>query len=235
MKHGNLRNHILSGKKIERSWIVTFNDLLTIVFTFFALILAFSVPQPEYLSQLAHSFRQTWGIGSVDHHKVIPELVNATRDRDIEREKAKKNRRMEASLKALGADLFSLMRDFPYLSLTINHSIFRVTVPRTFVFQRGTEYINESSKEPLRRIAQSAGRHEAYVRVEITRNISPQQKSLFDTEWKETAGQLAALARFFSSHEDVQPERISLTFTENESQGAPKGNQVVLLISPARL
>jgi hypothetical protein len=75
-------------------WMVTFNDLMTLLLTFLILILTFSALQPEKASQAAASAVSALGavrLGGNMAKRIFPPIVRPYLDRDIAAEKARRS------------------------------------------------------------------------------------------------------------------------------------------------
>ncbi len=73
-------------------WLLTFNDLVTLLLTFFVLILSMSMMDPGKLTEATAAARNTFGRARVSPAAGprFEPFALPTRDRDIEREKTKK-------------------------------------------------------------------------------------------------------------------------------------------------
>ncbi|MEI7637846.1 MAG: flagellar motor protein MotB [Syntrophus sp. (in: bacteria)] len=76
----------------RENWLLTFNDMMTLVFTFFVLILSFSSMQSSEILLATDSLSMTMSPGKTEgsFKSVISPIVTPYRDRDIEVEKQKK-------------------------------------------------------------------------------------------------------------------------------------------------
>ncbi len=76
----------------RENWLLTFNDMMTLIFTFFVLILSFSSMQSSEILLATDSLSRTLSSGKTEgaFKSVISPIVTPYRDRDIEVEKQKK-------------------------------------------------------------------------------------------------------------------------------------------------
>jgi len=77
----------------RENWLLTFNDMMTLVFTFFVMILSFSSIQSSDILLATDSFSRTLSPGNTEgfFRSIISPVVSPYRDRDIEIEKKKKD------------------------------------------------------------------------------------------------------------------------------------------------
>jgi chemotaxis protein MotB len=78
----------------QPNWMLTFNDLMTLLLTFFVLLLAFSTLQPEKASRAAASAVSALGAermgGNAVERFLLP-IVRPYPDRDVEEQRSRKN------------------------------------------------------------------------------------------------------------------------------------------------
>ena len=71
-------------KPAPASWVVTFADLMTLLLTFFILLLSFSELDAEKYRKIAHSMSQAFGVSWAPESQTLPEvfpaLVNSSAD-----------------------------------------------------------------------------------------------------------------------------------------------------------
>jgi chemotaxis protein MotB len=83
----------ISMTQVRReNWLLTFNDMMTLVFTFFVLILSFSSMQSSEILLATDSLSRTLSPGNTEgvFRSIISPVVSPYRDQDIEIEKKKK-------------------------------------------------------------------------------------------------------------------------------------------------
>ncbi|HAJ26352.1 MAG TPA: hypothetical protein DCG53_03765 [Syntrophus sp. (in: bacteria)] len=76
----------------RENWLLTFNDMMTLIFTFFVLILSFSSIQSSEILLATDSLNKTMSPGKTEgvFRSIISPFISPYRDRDIEVEKRKK-------------------------------------------------------------------------------------------------------------------------------------------------
>lgn len=219
----------------KKSWLVTFNDLLTLIFTFFALLLAFSTPSQKYISQAGDSFRKVWGITSKgeDRGAIIPRMVEPIEDKDIAIEKAKRIMEIRSRLETLKTELLALHGEFPHLSYTAAPLAMTVEVPASFVFISGSANIQEKAATLLKRVADASQRVVASIRVEIREEPGGGRKEAGAVA---TINKVAAVADYLSSTLGIPPERVSVALPSSDGINRPgNSGRVIIVISPGKL
>ncbi|MCX7634851.1 MAG: hypothetical protein N2Z74_03805 [Syntrophales bacterium] len=230
MRVGKNRGYLQEGGGTSWTWLVTFNDLLTLLVTFFALLLAFSTPRQAFLTQAADSFRKVWGISQTVEKEgtAIPAVVKPLRDRDIETEKTKKIIESKGRLETMKREILAWQRGFPYLSSTAGPLAITVEAPAAVFFIPASVELTEKATAIMKDIGDILRRAGAFVRVEVRHE-----------EGEKTArgiSRAAVLADYLVLGVGIPPERVSLAApTMDRINSTGDDGRIVLVISPAKL
>ncbi len=180
---------------------MTYGDMMSLLLTFFVLIVSFSSIQESKFQQVALSLQGAFGVMNKPPSVVempqllIPEMSAKERE-DILQE----IRRLERSLLDTGLD-----KEVD-IKVTERGIAFRINAP--FLFDTGRAELKTPNIAVLGKLAGFFQRFDYPLRIEGHTDSVPIHNERFPSNWELSAARAVAVARFFQS-EGVAPERMA--------------------------
>ncbi len=182
-------------------WVMTYGDMMSLLLTFFVLIVSFSSMQEAKFKEAANSLRQAFGV-----------LVQPNSVIDFNRPLVPKNdfgdsddllyevRELEMAL------LDQNMQDQVQVAVTPDGVTFRVDAP--VFFARGQASLQPSSAVLLDKLASFLRKFPNEIRVEGHTDPLPIRSVRFPSNWDLSAARAVSVARYFQEH-GVPSERLA--------------------------
>jgi len=210
-------------------WLVTFNDLMTLVLTFFVMLLAFSVMKPDYLIQATNSFRDALtgdvltGGGVM---RVFRPFVTSWQDPDIEMERIKRSlNRDRETLARIRAKLTRIDGIVPGCVTDGDATGLNVVLPPPALFDPKSRHLGVQGREILSLISLAMKGEAVFVHVEID-DASSFVSGALSSAAAESTLRAASIARSLCSLGDVDASRITVG-PDREKAGGSSGRDGV--------
>ncbi len=185
-------------------WVMTYGDMMSLLLTFFVLIVSFSSMQQTKFEQAASSLHGAFGVLSTAESVITFEqpLVPNHNPTDEEAEAIYEVRSVERFLLEKGQD------DQIQIEIKKDGILFRIEAP--FLFESGTARLKSASLETLKKMDALFRKFPYQIRVEGHTDNVPMHSKFFDSNWELSAGRAVSVARYFQG-QGMPPERISAT------------------------
>jgi chemotaxis protein MotB len=192
------------------NWLLTFNDLITLLLTFFVLILSMSNIEAVKVKGLAGSVKQVLGMPQEDkgQQAVIESVIPSLYDEEIQRRRSQQEPasgamadRRTALAKAF--EKLGGQRIVPYrngLLLSLNEQI---------LFAPGTAEITAGGRDALLALGEILKRTEVSVRVEGHTDDRPIAAGRYPSNWELSLARAVHVVKYFVTECGVAPERLS--------------------------
>lgn len=180
-------------------WMTTFSDMVTLLLTFFVLIVSMSEVEVQKFREALSNFPGRTGL--VQFEAMLPPVMpNAATEEAVLVEQAERFEELLAYIEAEG------LQDKVRVNLTSRG--LHVSITDSVVFASGSATLLTSAQEILRKIAAVVGTRADSVQVEGHTDDRPIQTSAFPSNWELSAARAAAVVRFFLEQETaLAPER----------------------------
>ena len=184
-------------------WVMTYGDMMTLLLTFFVLIVSFSSLQDAKFKEVALSLRRAFGI------MIEPQSVIRVSDPIIPRFDIQEHRDILIEVDAVKTELIDLgLSNEIELDFTPEGIVFRLEA--AVLFAPGSAELSPGSRLPLRTIASFLKKFPGEIRVEGHADSTPISTARFPSNWELSASRSAAVARYFQGM-DLPPERMAAT------------------------
>lgn len=185
-------------------WVMTYGDMMSLLLTFFVLIVSFSSMQETKFNQAAASLADAFGV-MASPESVIEfnqPIVPNHAPTDEESEVLYEVRSVEKMLLEEGFD--------SEVEVQVNDDgvLFRVNAP--FMFDSGGVEISKKSARVLDRMAKFFRKFPYPVHVEGHTDSDPISSSRFPTNWELSAARAVTVARYFQGT-GMPPDQIAAT------------------------
>lgn len=210
-------------------WMTTFSDMVTLLLTFFVLIVSMSEVEVKKFKEALSSFqgRQSF----LMHDAVIPPVRNQQRTAE---EKREQSQRYE--------ELLSYLEESELqgkVEVNMTEEGMHVIITDSVMFRSGNAQLLDSSREVLSRIAGVITKVESVI-VEGHTDDQPIATAQFPSNWELSSARAASVVRFLLSQETgLPPERYQAVgygehrpITTNETAaGRAQNRRVEILFS----
>ena len=197
------KREITIRRKVD-GWIMTYADMMSLLLTFFVLIVSFSSLQHSKFQQAAQSLHEAFGL--LDHqtsvlefqNPVYPDLVDDATDVAVYYEMQE----LEQVILDNGLD------QEVEIQLQENGVMFRIQAP--FLFGSGQ---SELRKEPRKVLDELSGLFRKFpyqIRIEGHTDSVPINSAKYPSNWELSAARAVTVARYFQGL-GLPPERIAAT------------------------
>ncbi|NPU84729.1 MAG: hypothetical protein HPY65_09600 [Syntrophaceae bacterium] len=209
-----------SGKRAD--WMVTFNDLMTLLLTFFILLLTFSTLQPEKASRAAASAVSALGAermgGNAVERFFLP-FIRPHVDRDIEEQKARKSSdRPGGIVRDRQAAVAAALASVPGSRIAAATGGFVVHLPLSGLFEGEALRPGETSRAVLDQLAAVSRGGGAWITVAANGEQSrPGEAGRRDRE--QSILRSDAVARYLNETGGIPVEKISVAWAETPGEG----------------
>ena len=183
-------------------WVMTYGDMMSLLLTFFVLIVSFSSMQETKFEQAAASLADAFGVLS------NPESVIEF-DKPIIPNHDPTDEEAETLYEVRSVEKFILEQQLDeHVEVEVNDKgvMFRLDAP--FVFSPGSADLKEEPRKLLDRLARFFRKFPYEVRVEGHTDSVPIASTRFPSNWELSAARSVTVARYFQGL-GIQPQRIS--------------------------
>lgn len=185
-------------------WIMTYGDMMSLLLTFFVLIVSFSSMQQTKFEQAARSLKDAFGV-LAQPESIIEfndPLVPNHAPRESDLEFLYEVRSVEKMI--LDQDLSEQVE----VKMLENGVVFEMPAP--LLFPSGAAEVKAAASPLLERLARMFRKFPGEIRVEGHTDNVPIRSQKFPSNWELSATRAIAVARIFQSL-DIPPERLSAT------------------------
>ncbi|MBD3221088.1 OmpA family protein [bacterium] len=184
-------------------WVMTYGDMMSLLLTFFVLIVSFSSMQEAKFKDAAMSLRKAFGV------MVQPEAVIEFNDPLVPKYETKPPQELLFEIRELEKALLAqdAAKDVQ-MEFTPDGVLFRIAAP--VMFEPGGTAIQPESHGMLDTLADFLGEQTGEVRVEGHSDATPIRTARFPSNWELSAARSGSVARYFQGR-GVAPDRIAAT------------------------
>ena len=184
-------------------WVMTYGDMMSLLLTFFVLIVSFSSMQEAKFKDAALSLRRAFGVMN------NPQSVIEFNDPLMPRHEMEEAKDFLFELKLAEAALIEADAGKSVeVEYTSDGVRFRVDAP--VLFQAGATEINPESHRILDILAGFLGKVPGDIQVEGHSDATPISTARFPSNWELSAARAGSVARYFQG-DGLTPERIAAT------------------------
>jgi len=185
-------------------WVMTYGDMMSLLLTFFVLIVSFSSMQETKFEQAANSLKEAFGVLST------PESIIEFNDPMVPKHNVK-SESTDVLFEVRGFEKMVLdegLDDQIEVEVTGDGVMFRINAP--FLFEIGGATLKQKSETVLRRLAKFVQKFPYPMQVEGHTDSQPMKSTRFPSNWDLSAARAVSVARYFQGL-GIAPERISAT------------------------
>jgi chemotaxis protein MotB len=193
-------------------WVMTYGDMMSLLLTFFVLIVSFSSMQETKFKQAAASLADAFGVMTSAESVIefnTPIVPNHSPQKDAE--VLYEVRTIEKLLLEEG------LQDQVEVNVTEEGVLFRINAP--FMFTSGGADLKNEPKTVLDKLASFFNKFPYQVRVQGHTDTIPINSAKYPSNWELSAARAVSVARYFQE-KGMPPEKIEATgFGEHRPVG----------------
>jgi chemotaxis protein MotB len=184
-------------------WVMTYGDMMSLLLTFFVLIVSFSSMQDAKFKEVALSLRKAFGI------MIQPQSVVRVADPVIPRFDNEERRDIVLEVDEVRQELTALgLSSEVELDFVPDGIMFRLEAP--VLFAPGSSELAAGSHAPLDVVAGFLQKFSGEIRVEGHADTTAIRTARFPSNWELSASRAGAVARYFQGS-GLAPERLAAT------------------------
>ncbi len=185
------------------NWALSYGDLMTLLLTFFILIVSFSTMELEKVQKFLSSLRGASGIlGEYAGSSVVDQVSKSQTAVKIE------NELLEEVIEGKEEERNVQITDDDGIELTRTADGIMVRISAPIMFNPGDKRLHPSTYNVLRRIAFYIKQFDCLVRVEGHTDDAPIRTSQYPTNWDLSSSRAIQVIRFFEENCDVPARRL---------------------------
>lgn len=202
----------ISKTTVKReSWLLTFNDMMTLVFTFFVLILSFSSMQSSEILLATDSLSRTLSPGKTEGiFNVISPIVTPYRDRDIEVEKQKKAliNHDEGKAGKLKLTMLAIIGGERQATVDQIRNVITVNMEEASLFKPDSYLLHRNGEKVLTNIADRIRDEKINIRIECFDNNELSGR-ISEASVDMSMLRAGTITRYFIEQCRLEPQRLS--------------------------
>jgi chemotaxis protein MotB len=180
-------------KKGLDEWVMTYGDMMSLLLTFFVLIVSFSSMQEVKFEQAAKSLKDAFGVMAAPESVI--ELNDPLVPRDTFRET---DLEFLYEIRSVEKEVLDReVQDDVQVEIRDDGVLFRMTAP--FLFASGRAELRPEAAPVLDRLGRMFRKFPAEVRVEGHTDDIPIASGRFPSNWELSAARAVAVARYFQA------------------------------------
>jgi len=193
----------------QGKWLLTFNDMITLLLTFFVLMMSMSSMGKTQMTAAAEAVRKIAG-GEAGQTATEKSVLPSLRDEDIERAKRQKeNGASDDPLAARRSLVAVLLKDIEGMEILPTKNGLSLSMNETLLFPSGSAEIAGQGKPVLNQISEVINRADVSVCVEGHTDATPIENRQYPSNWELSLARAAVVVRWLAENGGVPPERLS--------------------------
>jgi chemotaxis protein MotB len=195
------------------TWLLTFNDMITLLLAFFVLIISMSSIEATKVKGVADSVKKVLGIEPEregGNRGVIESVIPFLRDADIERARTQAGGRPVAgAFKDKRTALHQALENLEGQKIVpLNHG-FLLSMDEQVLFSPGGAEITMKGHKALKALGGILQRSDVFVRVEGNTDNLPISTGRYPSNWELSLARAVHVVQYLASEGEISPERLS--------------------------
>lgn len=184
-------------------WALSYGDLMTLLLTFFILIVSFSTVELDKVRRFLSTLRGASGIlGEYDGSSIVEQQAKHQQSFSLEQEV------LEEIIEGMEEEKNVKMTDDNGLELARTSDGIMVRISSPILFSPGDARLHHSTYDVLRRIAFYIEKFDCEVRIEGHTDDSAIRTSQFPTNWDLSSARAIQVLRFFEEQCGIPARRL---------------------------
>jgi chemotaxis protein MotB len=213
----------------EGKWLLTFNDMITLLLTFFVLMLSMSAIEKTKLTRAADSVKRI-ARNESGYQKVrggTPQtVVPSLNDKDIERLRQQaRNGELADPFVARRNAVAGMLEKLEGVKTGPVKNGLSLSLNENFLFSSGSAEISGKGTEILKTISEILRRADVSVRVEGHTDVTPIYSGKYPSNWELSLARAAEVVRWLAGKGEIAPERLSASGYADTRPLAPNDSE----------
>ncbi|MCK9362256.1 MAG: flagellar motor protein MotB [Syntrophales bacterium] len=219
------------GAASNGKWLITFNDMITLLLTFFVLILSMSTLEKTKTAGIADSARKVVGAEASDvkaRREEPKSITSSLQDKDIESVKRKKENGESPDDPVAGRRnvVAGRLENIDGVKTTPTQNGLFLSLNEKFLFPSGSADISEKGAKILETIAEILSKANVSVRVEGHTDATPIYSSKYPSNWELSMARAARVVRWLAESGEIAPESLSAAGYADTRPAAPNDSEL---------
>ena len=197
--------------ELKGRWLLTFNDMVTLLFAFFVLIISMSRIEPAKTGGMAGSVRKVLGMQESPNERqarVIIPFALPIREEDIERVK-QGEKTSSGKLLDRKTGLYQSLKRLKGFTVLTTVDGFSLTMEEPLLFAAGSAVVLPAGHHKLKSLAEVLQRTDVNIRVEGYAGDLTGAPGNIPSKWELSMARAIAIVKYFAGTGGVRPERLS--------------------------
>ncbi len=191
------------------AWLTTFSDLMSLLMTFFVMLVAFATFEDAKIKEALVSLNGAFGILRPGQHAVSQPTPPMQQPPDQPPKKGKEDEELKRRVARIQAQLIRSGLDRTIGSKVTKDGIVLVALSPV-LFDAGSAEIKAEAYEALSLIAGIIGEYENDVRIEgHTNDATMEAESPYESSWDLSGARALAVLSYLVEKQSVKPEKLS--------------------------
>ncbi len=199
--------------ELKGKWLITFNDMITLLLTFFVLVVSMSAIATGKVAGVADSARRVVGqeAGPAQQKQGILESgIPSIKEEDLKRAEERNRAKDSIDPFAYQKDLlFGFLKNVRDVEIVVAEDSFLVSMKDKSLFAPGSAELTRDGAEILKKLGSLLQQLDAFVRVEGHTDSVPTRGSKYPTNWELSMARATNIVRWFTAEAHIAPERFS--------------------------
>jgi chemotaxis protein MotB len=195
------------------TWLLTFSDMITLLLTFFVLILSMSNIETSKVKGVAGSVIKVLGMNPEMEGKrtnVIESVIPSLCDEDIESERIRKDKKNVSGAFTDRRETFSkAIENLGGQKIVPHRNGFSLSLNEQLMFFPGSAEISIKGRNTLYSLGEILKRSDVSIRVEGNTDNIPISKGKYQSNWELSLARAVNVVKYMISDGGIAPERLS--------------------------
>jgi len=205
-----VNNH---STELRGTWLLTFNDMITLLLAFFVLIISMSNIEAIKVKGVADSVKKVLGIKleqDGNNRGVIESVVPSLRDADIERARTQEgSKQVAGAFKDKRMALYKALENLEGQKIVPLNNDFLLSMNERVLFSPGDAEITIKGHKALKALGGILQRSDVFVRVEGNTDNLPISTGQYPSNWELSLARAVNVVKYLASEGEISPERLS--------------------------
>lgn len=197
----------------DKQWLLTFNDMITLLLTFFVLLISMSMIEKTTMATVADSVRKVAGGRAVDDNKTgghVLRVVPSLRDEGIERARRQKEDGFPEDVFAARRSVVTgMLQTIDGVKITPTENGLGLSMNENLLFSSGSADISDKGARILGDISRIITKADVLVRVEGHTDSIPIDSNRYPSNWELSLARATRVVRWLAENGTVNPEKLS--------------------------
>ncbi len=214
---GELKMRKIGDKRrpaeLKGRWLLTFNDMMTLLLAFFVLIVSMSHLETAKLTRVAAAMRKVFSPASsspVAKRAVVRKFLPSLRDGDIERERLKvRSREITAGAEERKKALYHYFLNWGGVLVYPGKDGFSLLLGEQLLFVPGAADISPKGQQLLKSLAAALPKKNVEIGVEGYTDDLPMKRGKYPSNWEFSMARAVNVVKYMIDEGAVAPEILS--------------------------